>query len=101
MQEAIDGVVKIVYSVLDADRVSVFFVDQNRGEVFSLVSRDVQGFSLPLGQGFVGLVAKSGRFLNISNAYEDSRFNCCLDKALGYTTRSVLCMPIKNSEGAV
>ena len=100
MEEAIDGIVKILYSVLDADRVSVFFVDQNRGEVFSLVSLDNQGYSLPIGHGIIGSVAKTGCYLNIPDAYSDSRFNSESDVKLGYTTKSILCMPVKNIDGA-
>jgi adenylate cyclase len=37
--------------------------------------------------------------INIANAYEDSRFNRAVDRATGYRTCSVLCMPVINKEG--
>ncbi len=41
-----------------------------------------------------GWSASKGQTLNIRNAYEDARFNPEVDRKTGYTTRSILCMPI-------
>ncbi|XP_039763172.1 probable 3',5'-cyclic phosphodiesterase pde-5 isoform X3 [Pararge aegeria] len=48
-----------------------------------------------------GYVASSGQALNIPNAYSDDRFDSELDKVTGYTTRSILCMPIKFGEEVI
>ena len=32
--------------------------------------------------------------MNVSNVYEDERFNPSIDEQTGYTTKSILCMPI-------
>jgi signal transduction protein with GAF and PtsI domain len=97
MEEAIDGIVQIAYSVLDADRISVFFVDQSRGELFSIVSRDASQLSFPIGKGISGHVAKTGKALNIADAYQNSKFDPSFDIHTGYRTRSILCMPIKHA----
>lgn len=88
MEEAIDGIVQIAYSVLDADRISVFFVDQSRGELFSIVSKDAAFLSVPIGQGIAGHVAKSGRALNVADAYDDPRFDRTCDAQTGYATKT-------------
>ena len=41
-----------------------------------------------------GYVAETGETLNIHNAYDDPRFNPSIDEQTGYTTHSILCMPI-------
>ena len=41
-----------------------------------------------------GYVAETGETLNIHNAYDDPRFNPTIDEQTGYTTHSILCMPI-------
>ena len=43
-------------------------------QVYCIVCKDVEGWSLPMGQGIAGYVAKSGHAVNIPNAYEDSRY---------------------------
>jgi GAF domain-containing protein len=49
---------------------------------------------LPISQGIAGHVATTGQFLNIPDAYEDSRFNKDVDLSTGYRTKSILCLPI-------
>lgn len=48
----------------------------------------------PIGKGIAGFVAKTGEALNITNAYEDERFNREIDSKTGYHTQTILCMPI-------
>ncbi|RCN36899.1 3'5'-cyclic nucleotide phosphodiesterase [Ancylostoma caninum] len=45
-------------------------------------------------RGIAGHVASTGEGLNIEDAYEDSRFNPEVDSKTGYTTKTILCMPI-------
>lgn len=56
---------------------------------------------IPWGTGIVGYVAESGESVNIPNAYEDERFNDHIDTMTGYKTRTLLCMPIKDTNGDV
>ncbi|XP_070212338.1 cGMP-specific 3',5'-cyclic phosphodiesterase-like isoform X3 [Littorina saxatilis] len=56
---------------------------------------------VPFGKGIVGLVAQSGKPINIKDAYEDPRFNQEIDRQTGYRTHSILSMPIVNYEGEV
>ena len=48
----------------------------------------------PVGTGIAGFVAETGETLNVHDAYKDPRFNATIDEQTGYTTRSILCMPI-------
>ncbi len=45
LPDIIDDIVHVAYEVLEADRVTLFFVDEHKGEVFSIVSKDAQGLS--------------------------------------------------------
>ncbi|XP_064091745.1 dual 3',5'-cyclic-AMP and -GMP phosphodiesterase 11-like isoform X1 [Macrobrachium nipponense] len=56
---------------------------------------------IPWGSGIVGYTAESGAMVNIPDAYEDHRFNPNIDGKTGYKTRSMLCMPIKDTAGEV
>jgi hypothetical protein len=42
-------------------------------QVYCVVCKDVEGWSLPLGKGLAGFVAKNGVALNIEDAYADPR----------------------------
>ncbi|KXS17649.1 HD-domain/PDEase-like protein [Gonapodya prolifera JEL478] len=92
---------------LSCDRGSLFILDKEtnilKSAVFDTAPTTPQEgkfkdhkFSVPLGTGIVGHVAKTGKPLNIPDAYVDPHFNPQIDKATGYTTRSILCVPILN-----
>ncbi|CAB4064484.1 PDE11 [Lepeophtheirus salmonis] len=56
---------------------------------------------IPWGSGIVGHVAKSGVAVNIPDCYMDERFNQEVDNMTGYHTKSMLCTPIRDLDGAV
>ncbi|KAK9879966.1 hypothetical protein WA026_008477 [Henosepilachna vigintioctopunctata] len=56
---------------------------------------------IPFGVGIAGTVAQSKTLINITDAYNDNRFNSEIDMRTGYRTNSILCMPICNYEGDV
>lgn len=56
---------------------------------------------IPFGAGFAGITAQTKQLLNITNAYEDPRFNSDIDNSTGYKTKSILCVPISNYEGEI
>ncbi len=59
------------------------------------------GIRIPMNKGIAGEVATSGAVLNIPDAYQDPRFNPEVDKKSGFHTRNILCMPVRNNEGAI
>lgn len=86
-----------------ADRGTVYLVDQKGDELWSLVAQGdgMVEIRLPLGKGLAGYVARTGETVNITDAYGDPRFNPEIDLKSGYTTHTVLCMPMRNREGKV
>ncbi len=56
------------------------------------------GILIPMGQGIAGHVAQHRESLNIKDAYLDERFFKKADKATGYITRSLLCVPVTNHD---
>jgi GAF domain-containing protein len=55
----------------------------------------VRGMRLALGQGVVGWVAQQGQPVLVPNVSKDSRFFGDFDKESGFTTRSILCVPLQ------
>jgi energy-coupling factor transporter ATP-binding protein EcfA2 len=93
-----------VAELLNADRASLFLVDQDRGEMTLCVSQDLQAgetVRIPIGSGIAGAAAASGRLVRVADAYEDPRFNRNVDVKTGFRTRSVLCLPLLDSSGKV
>ncbi|OCT63627.1 hypothetical protein XELAEV_18044725mg [Xenopus laevis] len=103
--------------MVDADRCSLFLVEGTANKK-SLVSKffDVHAgttllpscsmensneVQVPWGKGIIGYVAEHGETVNIPDAYQDRRFSDEIDKLTGYKTKSLLCMPIRSSDGEI
>jgi putative ABC transport system ATP-binding protein len=93
-----------VAELLDAERASLFLVDQGRGEMTLCVSQDLaagETVRIPIGSGIAGAAAASGRPVRVADAYQDPRFNRNVDLQTGFRTRSVLCLPLHDRAGKV
>lgn len=87
--------------ILDADRSTLFLYDKNKDELWSQVAQgtEIKEIRLPSRAGIAGSVFLTGHTVNIPEAYADPRFNPAVDKATGYRTHSILCMPVINHDG--
>lgn len=98
----IDTLLKIIaheiQQALNADRCSVFLLDEEKNELWSKVAlgMETQEIRFAANLGLAGHVAQTGETVNIKDAYTDDRFNKEIDLQTGYTTKNILCMPIRN-----
>lgn len=85
---------------VQADRCTVFLYDKNTDELWSKVALGLGSHELRFNasQGLAGHVFRTGKIINIKDAYSDARFNKEIDLKTGYTTKTILCMPIRNIE---
>jgi sigma-B regulation protein RsbU (phosphoserine phosphatase) len=89
-------------TTINAERGTVYLVDEERGELWSRVLLEDVGplseIRLKIGDGIAGYVAGTGETLNIPDAYADPRFNQHFDQITGYRTRSILTAPMFNPQ---
>jgi len=103
----LDNLLPVIISktteVIDAERSSLFIYDEDTNEMWSKVAEgmDSKEIRFPVGVGIAGDVAKTLKTVNIPDAYKDDRFNPAFDKETNYRTKSILCMPMLNNEGAL
>ncbi len=97
----LDQIVGAAARVAEADRVSLFLLDRERGELWSKVAQGTGEIRFPMASGIAGAVASTGRSINIPDAYADPRFHRAVDAATGYHTRSILCVPMLDARGEV
>ena len=102
LDELLPLILREAARVVEADRCSLFIVDRHRNELWSRVAQGAkQEIRVPLGQGIAGSVAQSGEVINLLDAYEDPRFQRDWDVKTNYRTRSVLCVPMRDTRGDV
>lgn len=94
-------IIAAVTGLLNAERSSLFLFDRKTDELFSRIAEGVavKEIRFPSNAGIAGNVFTSGMVENILDVYDDPRFNREIDRATGYRTRSMLCMPIWNKAG--
>ncbi len=93
-----------VARIMEADRCSVFLLDEERNELWSVVAMGIERgreIRFPADRGIAGYVAMTGEVLNIPDAYQDPRFNPEIDRKTGYRTRNMLTMPLKNKQNDI
>jgi len=103
IDEVLHSIVEAAASLTTADRGTLYILDYDKGELWSKVLRgdNIEDIRLKIGQGLAGWVAKTGELINLTDAHEDDRFDSEIDKLSGYTTKSMICYPIKNREGVI
>lgn len=92
---------KLATEILEADRSTVFILDREAGELWSMVAEGTEEIRFPADKGIAGAVAASGETLNIPEAYDDPRFNRNIDRQTGYRTKSILALPLRDKQGRV
>lgn len=87
--------------LLEADRSTLFLLDEERGELWSkiLEGDELREIRFPSGVGAAGWVAQHGKPLHIADAYHDKRFNPEFDRRSGYVTRNMLVWPVRRPRG--
>jgi len=101
LSELLELILKIARDELNADRGSVFLVDKEHQQLWSIVAHGLehQEIRLPFGKGVAGEVAVSGRPIVVDDAYLLPFFDRSVDQKTGYRTKSLLCLPIRHKGG--
>lgn len=100
LQSIFETIMDEGHVLLNADRATLFMLDEEKKELWSRVATGTSGIiKIPSDTGIVGDCVQTGSVILIDDAYEDSRFNQSVDQLTGYRTRSVICYPVRDDEG--
>ncbi len=96
----LEALMKQVERLIHPKAWSLLLVDNDTGDlVFEIavsnVSEQLQGVRLECGQGIAGWVAQHGQPLLIPDVRKDERFAGHFDQQLSFTTRSIVCVPMR------
>ncbi|NDJ16931.1 adenylate/guanylate cyclase domain-containing protein [Myxacorys almedinensis] len=91
--------------LMNADRSTLWLIDRDRNEIWTRIALSADTYKelrLPIGVGFAGQVAATGEVINLAfdlYDHEGAETAKQTDKANGYRTCSLLCMPVCNADG--
>jgi phosphoserine phosphatase RsbU/P len=102
LDEILSIVIDAMRDCLDADRASVFQYDAQRGELIAARAHGVApNMRIPVTRGLAGEAVRTRRIINVPDCRNDARFNPEVDLRTGYTTRSMLTVPLVSFDGVV
>jgi sigma-B regulation protein RsbU (phosphoserine phosphatase) len=103
LAELLELILKIARAEVNADRGTVFLVDNESRQIWSIVAMGLekQEIRMPFGVGVAGTVAETGQPINVEDAYQLACFDPSTDQKTGYHTKSLLCMPIRHKGGEI
>jgi adenylate cyclase len=103
LDEQLETLVDMVTTVLGAERGSLFLNDPQSGELYSRVAQgDIHREIRLLNHvGVAGRVYTNGEGMIIHDAYASEFFNRSVDEQTGFTTKTLLCAPVRTVNGEV
>jgi adenylate cyclase len=106
LQEMLDAITLKTAELLSADRTTIYLLDEDKNELWSIVAEGEEGKSIelrfPADQGIAGEVATFKKVVNIPyDFYDDPRslFAQKKDREMGYRTYTMLVLPLLNEQG--
>ena len=87
--------------LVGADRCSIWLKDPIANELYTRVSDGVREIRIPAGQGIVGNCIETGQVSVVNNTQSNSHFANTVDRNSGYSTQSILTVPLRNGQGEV
>ncbi len=94
LDELLGLIINETTRVLNCERASIFLYDPNRNELYSKIATGVEQIRVPIDCGIVGACVRTGKLINVHDAYADPRFHREVDQKLGYKTRNILSCPL-------
>jgi hypothetical protein len=79
----------------------LYGIDMARKKVFEKKAEELEALSLPMGQGIVGQVIKTGEVAFVEDVSKDPRFFNQVDKDTGFSTRTMIAAPMKVGDDIV
>jgi two-component system sensor histidine kinase HydH len=100
IREVINNSLAAVEQFIEVETSSIFELDTTSGELFFCCARGpraakIQNLRLKIGEGVAGYVAQTERAVIVGDVSRDPRFLASFDAISGFTTRSILCVPLK------
>ncbi len=94
-------IIATITRMLRAERSTLFLYDEKKKELYTEVGEGLgkSEIRIPARAGIAGMVFTTSKAIRIADAYSDSRFNQDVDYLTGFSTRSILCVPLINRRG--
>jgi PAS domain S-box-containing protein len=99
IEEVIQRTMAGINAILDVEAGSLLLLDEERDELYFKITlrgenKQITSYRLERGEGVAGWVVETNRPALVNDVSLDKRFSPKIDRAIGFTTRSLLCAPL-------
>jgi diguanylate cyclase (GGDEF)-like protein len=107
MDEILVTILKRLSELIKAKNWTLYLLDQQAGElhfevVVGLDTRRLRDVRIKLGEGIAGQAALTGEPIIVpEGVLDDPRFSRRVDELTGFTTRSLICLPLKIQQSVI
>jgi signal transduction histidine kinase len=100
IREVLNNALAAVEQFIEVETSSIFELDAASGELYFSCARGtgaekIQGLRLKIGEGIAGYVAQTEKPVMVADVQHDPRFFGLFDHLSGFTTKSMLCVPLR------
>ncbi len=101
LTEALEKLVSMLTGMIGAERGTIFLNDKQSSELYSRVAQGnfMREIRILNNSGIAGWVFTHNESTLVKDAYADPRFNREVDERTGFTTKTILCAPLKTLKG--
>jgi Nif-specific regulatory protein len=101
MESLLTEMARAATELLQSDRASIFLWDRARKELVGRPALGLKGQELriPDDRGIVGQVVHTGEARRVGGGIDDDQIDRQVDQNTGYTTRTLLCVPLEAPQG--
>ncbi len=100
LDNALSASLDIIIKTLNSEAGSIWLLDKGSNRLYPVYNHgpvDISGITIENGQGIAGSVVQSGQSALSSRSSEDSQFSPSVDEITGSVTKSIICVPLKNT----
>jgi adenylate cyclase len=104
LDEILQALVEMTSLAINCDRCSFFLSDSSTGDLYTRVAQGLrrqETVHLLNNTGIAGAAFLTGQSIIVDDAYADPRFNPSIDRDTSYTTKTVLCVPLRTGKGEI
>jgi len=98
MENVLELIADEAKSLVDAQRCSIFIVDEEDKILWTKLSDGIGRIVIGLDSGIVGATYHEKKPQVVNNPYEDERFLQSIDKKSGFKTKNIITVPIFDSK---
>ena len=100
LDNALASSLDIIIELLRSEAGTIWLLDRDSNRLYPIFNRgpaDISGITIENGQGIAGTVVQSGEARIVEDTGRDDLFTRSVDEETGVVTKSIVCVPLKNS----